>query len=73
MSSSFFSRENEDVIVDIAIEAGADDVVTKENEGIEVITSIELLETIKQTFDEKNITYLKSNQQSILNKKTGSI
>ena len=53
----FSSLENEDVIVDIAIDAGADDVVTKEDDGIEIITSIELLETIKQSFDEKNITY----------------
>ena len=54
----FFEKtDQQEDIIDISIEAGADDVVTKEDDSIEIITPLTNLETVKNIFDQKNIVY----------------
>lgn len=50
-----FDDENE--IIDLAIESGADDVQLINETMIEILTPLSLLDTIKQSFDEKGLAY----------------
>ena len=49
--------DQQDKIVDLAIEAGADDVDVKENEGIEIITPLTVLEELKAIYDKEACVY----------------
>ncbi|MBW1982820.1 MAG: YebC/PmpR family DNA-binding transcriptional regulator [Deltaproteobacteria bacterium] len=47
---------SEDEVMEVAIEAGADDVIATEDQ-LEVHTSVESFEAVKQAFDEKGMPY----------------
>jgi len=53
----FSSSDNQDQIVDLAIEEGAEDIDTKENGDIEIITPLESLEGLKTAYDSQNLVY----------------
>ena len=53
----FSEFENEDDIIDLAIENGADDVQITDESTIEVITPFTEFESIKKEFDMKNFFY----------------
>lgn len=53
----FSSSDNQDQIVDLAIEEGAEDIDTKENGDIEIITPLESLEGLKTAYDSQNLIY----------------
>ena len=53
----FSSPDNQDPIVDLAIEEGAEDIDTKENGDIEIITPLESLEGLKTAYDSQNLIY----------------
>ena len=53
----FSDESDEETIIDIALDKGAEDVETKEDGSIEVITDPSELETVRKGFDEKNIHY----------------
>ncbi len=53
----FDSKEHEDTIVDLAIEADAEDVETKDENSIEIVINPTQLETLKNTYDAQNIVY----------------
>lgn len=50
-----FKDENE--IIDLAIESGADDVQLTDENMIEILTPLSLLEVVKKCFDSKGLTY----------------
>jgi YebC/PmpR family DNA-binding regulatory protein len=53
----FADYENEDTIIDIAIENGAEDVQVTNEKMIEIITPISELEKLKKLYDEKTLMY----------------
>ena len=53
----FETTEHEDRIIDLAIEKGADDIDTKPEGEIEIITSIDNLESLKTCYDNQGFNY----------------
>lgn len=53
----FEPGKSEDVIMEVATEAGAEDLETKEDGSIEVLTAPELFEPVKKAFDKANLKY----------------
>ena len=55
----YFANKVEDhnAIIDLAIEGGADDIDTKTDGDIEIITPIDTLESLKIRFDDNNLSY----------------
>ena len=49
---------DEEAIMDVALEAGAEDVESKEDGSIEVVTEMADFITVKDAFDEKDILYV---------------
>ena len=52
----YLAGSDEEMIMDIALEAGADDVVTEDDGAIEVQTSPEAFSDVKQALDEAGLT-----------------
>lgn len=48
---------SEDDIIEIALESGAEDVQSKDDGSIEVITDVTELENVRRAFDEKQLRY----------------
>ena len=49
---------DEETIMDVALEAGAEDVESKEDGSIEVVTEMEDFITVKEAFDAQSMTYV---------------
>lgn len=56
IGSLIFQQGEEDQILEIAMEAGAEDVITEESGQIEVITTPESYSTVKEALIAKNLT-----------------
>lgn len=54
---SFAPGANEEVILEKALEAGADDVITHNDGSIDVLTSPEMFMTVKEAMDTAKLTY----------------
>tara|TARA_B100000427_G_scaffold324141_1_gene328782 strand:+ start:20779 stop:21504 length:726 start_codon:yes stop_codon:yes gene_type:complete len=53
----FEKTEDENTIIDLAIEEGADDIDTKPEGDIEIITPIDQLESLKECYDKQGFKY----------------
>jgi len=54
----FEPGSDEEAIMDVAAECEVEDLVSNEDKSIEVITTPQNFENVKNTFDEKNIAYV---------------
>jgi len=54
---SFEPGANEDVILEKALEAGADDVVTNDDGSVDVITAPDMFTSVKEAMDAAKLTY----------------
>ena len=61
----FEPGQSEETIMEVATEAGADDIDIKEDASIEVLTATNTFEEVRKAFDQNNLSYISAEMQHI--------